>query len=68
MLGGSYRHGLLALPKRDSGHAMVFRDLGGQYKIAFHENNCRNGAERAAIYDIKIEDGEVIVYEGKKAG
>lgn len=68
MLGGSYRHGLLALPKRDSGHAMVFRDLGGQYKIAFHENNCRSGAERAAIYDIKIEDGEVIVYEGKKDG
>lgn len=63
MLGGKYRHELLRLPHKDSGHAMVFRDFDGRYRIVYHENNCRCGMERAAIYDIEIENGKVIVYE-----
>lgn len=66
MLCGSYRHELLTLPKKDSGHAMVFRDFEGNYRIAFHENNCICGGERAAIYYVGTEDGEVAVYENKK--
>lgn len=68
MLGGRYRHEPLALPRKDSGHAMVFRDFGGKYRIALHENNCRCGGERAAIYGIDIKNGEVIVYENEKDG
>lgn len=66
MLCGTYRHMLLSLPKKDSGHAMVFKDFEGNFRITFHENNCRRGEERAAIYNIEIKNGEVIVYEKNK--
>lgn len=66
MLGGKYVHKTLGLPKKDSGHAMIFRDLKGEYRISFHENNCHGGKEHAAFYYVKIRKGEVIVYEKKE--
>lgn len=66
VLSGRYRHELLELPKKDSGHAMVFKDFEGNFRIAYHENNCHGGNERAAIYYVKIENGEVRVYEDKE--
>lgn len=66
MLGGHYRHEPLELPEKDSGHAMVFRDFNGDYRIAYHENNSRPGCERAAVYYVGTENGEVKVYENKK--
>ena len=61
VLGGKYRHALLDLPHCDCGHAMIFKDFSGKDKIVFHENNSVIGGERAAIYDIMISNGEVIV-------
>ncbi len=66
ILSGRYRHKLLELPKEDSGHAMIFKDFDGNCRIAYHENNCRRGEERAAIYYVKTENGEVKVYEKNK--
>ena len=45
---------------------MVFKDFDGNYRIAYHENNCHSGKERAAIYYVKVERGEVKVYENQK--
>lgn len=62
ILDGKYRHGLLKLPKKDSGHAMIFRDFNGCHRICYHENNSDHGNERAAIYFVGIKEGEVYVY------
>lgn len=63
---GEYAHKLLNLPKKDSGHAMVFKDFNGDFRIALHENNSVHGMERAAIYYISVKNGEVFVYETKE--
>lgn len=63
LLCGKYRHELLTLPKNDCGHAMVFKDFKGNYRICYHENNADNGNEHAAIYYIGVENGRVKVYE-----
>jgi beta-xylosidase len=64
-LCGKFTHKVLNLPKKDSGHAMVFCDFNGDFRIALHENNSVCGMERAAIYYIDIKNGEVTVYEKK---
>lgn len=63
ILDGKYIHKLLKMPHNDCGHAMVFKDFNGRYRIALHENNSLCGKERAAIYYLQIKDGELIVYE-----
>ncbi len=63
LLGGKYKHGLLNLPHKDAGHAMMFMDLEGNHRICYHKNNSQSGCERAVIAYAKIENGELCVYE-----
>lgn len=63
ILDGDYDHALLKLPKEDCGHAMVFKDFDGRYRICYHENNSHHGHEYAASYHIGVENGKVVVYE-----
>lgn len=65
ILDGKYIHKLLKTPRNDCGHAMVFRDFDGKYRIALHENNSISGKEYAAIYYLKIMDEELVVYDEK---
>ncbi len=63
MLCGKYKHQLLKLPHNDSGHAMIFKDFDGNYRICYHEDNSQNGKEHAAIYYVGVKNKEVVVYE-----
>ena len=63
ILDGEYEHCLLKLPHEDSGHAMVFKDFEGRYRICYHENNSVVGRERAVCYRIGVENGKVVVTE-----
>lgn len=63
LLGGQYKHSLLNLPHRDAGHAMIFKDFNGKHRICYHKNNSQSGCERAVIAYIKIDEGELCVYE-----
>lgn len=63
MLCGKYEHCLLDLPHKDAGHAMIFKDFDGNYKICYHTNNSQSGGERAAIVSVKIKEGKLCAYE-----
>ena len=63
VLCGNYAHKQLKLPNIDSGHPMVFEDFSGKTRICFHEKNSECKKERCAIYYLKIDKGELFVYE-----
>lgn len=63
VLSGKYRHELIALPEKDCGHAMIFKDFEGNNRICYHNNNSKCGSERAVINYVKIENESVKVYE-----
>ena len=63
VLGGEYTHERLKLPKADSGHAMIFKDFSGVFRICLHENNSVPCGERAAIYRVGVNDGRLVVYD-----
>ncbi len=47
----------------DGGHQMVFRDLKGRLRIAFHIPNGPSGSERVAIRKIKIRNGRFVSFQ-----
>lgn len=42
---------------------MVFRDLKGRLRIAFHIPNGPSGSERVAIRKIKIRNGRFVSFQ-----
>jgi len=57
---GPWVHGEEGLVNNDGGHAMLFRDFGGNMKISYHSPNSGAPA-RIVISPVKYEDGKLIV-------
>jgi len=55
-LEGPWEHDPVPIFSSDGGHAMVFRDLDNNLKMAYHSPN--SGSERVQISDVSIKDGK----------
>ena len=53
---GPWRHLDQLLYDKDSGHAMLFRDLKGQLRLSLHVNNGAAGKEHPAFF--RVEESE----------
>lgn len=57
-LKGPWKHENEPVYKNDGGHQMIFRDLNGLLRIAFHTPN--KGNERLQIRDLQIINGKIV--------
>ena len=60
---GPWEHDPVPLWSSNGGHGMVFEDLEGHLKIAFHSPNSPSGSERVTIKDIEIKDGKFVRFD-----
>lgn len=65
---GPWKHEDEPIFSSDEGHQMIFRDLKGNLKMAFHSPNSRNGERRETlvIKDIKIANGKIEPIENRQ--
>ena len=60
---GPWEHDPVPLWSSNGGHGMIFEDLEGNLKIAFHSPNSPSGQERVTISDIEIKDGKFVRFD-----
>lgn len=60
---GPWEHDPIPLWSSNGGHAMVFEDLEGNLKIAFHSPNSPEGKERVTISDIEVKNGKFVRFD-----
>lgn len=60
---GPWEHDPTPLWSSNGGHGMVFEDLQGNLKIAFHSPNSPEGKEQVTIMDIEVKDGKFVRFD-----
>lgn len=63
-LEGPWEHDPVPIYSSDGGHAMVFKDLQGKLKIAFHSPN--TGTVSVQVCDLTIKDGKFERFDTSK--